>query len=108
MADCLIFHNGSSLNLVVCELKSGNLNQKKVGEQIQGGVKHALPILQSIQDAMQLHKPPKIVLVALSKTRKPSSAVAFRRTKIFADGRSFGISALRCGSKFSDIIKITA
>ena len=108
MADCLIFHRGSNFNLVVCELKSSNLNQKIVVEQIQGGVKHALSILQSMQDTIQLHKPPKIILVVLSKTRKPSSTAALRKTKIFADGRSFGILARPCGSKFSDIINITA
>ena len=83
------------------------MNRKEVEKQIQAGVDHALPILQSIQDIIQLHNPPRITLVALFKTRKSNLAYVFRKTKILVAGRRFGISALQCGSKFSDIINIT-
>ena len=82
MADCLIFHNGDDPNLVVCELKSNNLNLNRIMEQISGGVQRALPILE----AMKPRKIPDVVLVVLSKKSniKPSSVSKLRRAGVCA------------------------
>ena len=108
MADCLIFHDGVDFNLVVCELKGSNPNQKIIAEQIQMGVNYALSTLESIQESIQLYKAPKIILVVLTKKSKikPSLISYLRRANIHAQGRNHPIFARQCGSKFSDIVEL--
>lgn len=102
-ADCLIFHDGDPLNLVVCELKSYNVNQKRIIEQISSGVNYATTILEAIQPC----KIPNIILVVLLKSKiKPSSVSRLRKAGISAYNHPHPIFALQCGSHFSDIIKL--
>ena len=106
MADCLIFQDkGDGLNLMICELKSMNFNEKRIREQISAGITHSIPILKSIQS----DKIPKIVLIVLIKSRiKRSYGSRLRRRKINAYNQQHPIFIRPCGSKFSDIMKLVA
>ena len=102
MADCLIFHEEANFNIVVCELKSNYLRSEHVKEQIQNGVKHTLNILEHIPR----HPFPEIILVALSKTLKPSYVKNLRRAGIEVFGKRLPVFARPCGRTFSEILDL--